>query len=175
MNHSCEPNCGAGNAIQIIAMRSIEVGEELTFDYAMTDGSNYDEFTCSCGTSSCRGAITGNDWRSRSLHNRYQGFISPYLVRRKQAAEIARPLTKSEVEILMNRYDSQPREALSSALRIILGRPFAHWRSLVGALPISPERQSSLYRNCQDACDLLLTELNELRGAPFIGSLEMWD
>ncbi|MEY4026238.1 MAG: hypothetical protein RL438_1751, partial [Actinomycetota bacterium] len=37
INHSCEPNCGMRNATTIVAMRDIAVGEELTFDYAMSD------------------------------------------------------------------------------------------------------------------------------------------
>ncbi|MFN9901186.1 MAG: SET domain-containing protein-lysine N-methyltransferase, partial [bacterium] len=37
INHSCEPNCGTLGTSSVIAMRDIETGEELTFDYAMTD------------------------------------------------------------------------------------------------------------------------------------------
>ena len=31
-------------------MRDILAGEELCFDYAMTDTNDYDEFVCACGT-----------------------------------------------------------------------------------------------------------------------------
>ena len=66
VNHSCEPNCGLMGATVVVAMRDIAVGEELCFDYAMSDGSDYDEF----------------DWRLPELHERYSGWFSPYLVRK---------------------------------------------------------------------------------------------
>jgi len=171
INHSCEPNCGAGNAVQIVTMRDIKVGEELTFDYAMTDGSDYDEFTCACASPSCRGRVSGNDWRLLSIHRRFQGYISPYLVRRERASRRAQTLKKSDVEHMMSLYDQDSREALSYSLRIVLGRPFAHWNSLVGALPIPGSQRELLYRCDQQACDLLLTELNELRGVQIVDSL----
>ena len=46
INHSCEPNCGMRNATQIVTMRDVLEGEELTYDYAMSDISDYDEFRC---------------------------------------------------------------------------------------------------------------------------------
>ncbi len=82
INHSCDPNCGLLGATVVVAMRDIEVGEELTFDYAMSDGSDYDEFDCLCGTSRCRGVVTGRDWRLPDLHAMYEGWFSPYLARR---------------------------------------------------------------------------------------------
>jgi len=37
VNHSCDPNCGLVGAVLVVAMRDIEPGEEITFDYAMSD------------------------------------------------------------------------------------------------------------------------------------------
>ena len=173
INHSCEPNCGAGNATQIVTMRDIEPGEELTFDYAMTDGSDYDEFECLCGSHQCRGIVRGSDWRRRSLHERYAGFISPYLIRRARSSQQGRTLRKADVERLLSHYDTHPRQALSTALRIVLARPYAHWNSLVAALPLPTPQRELLYSADQGACDLLLIELNELRGEPIIASLAM--
>lgn len=82
VNHSCEPNCGLLGATVVVAMRDIAVGEELCFDYAMGDGSDYDDFSCLCGTPRCRGVVTGRDWRLPELHARYAGWFSPYLARR---------------------------------------------------------------------------------------------
>lgn len=84
-NHSCEPNLGFIGQVGLIAMRDIEAGEELTFDYAMSDGSPYDEFECHCGSPNCRGRVTGNDWRLPELWRKYDGYFSPYLARRIQA------------------------------------------------------------------------------------------
>jgi uncharacterized protein len=82
INHSCAPNAGFGDARTLVAMRDIAVGEEICFDYAMCDGSEYDEFTCLCGTAECRGRITGRDWQNPALWERYGGYFSPYLQRR---------------------------------------------------------------------------------------------
>lgn len=84
-NHSCDPNIGFIGQIGLVAMRDIEVGEELNFDYAMCDGSVYDEFDCYCGASNCRGRVTGNDWKNPELWERYHGYFSPYLARRIEA------------------------------------------------------------------------------------------
>jgi len=81
-NHSCEPNLGLTGQIGLIAMRDIAVGEEVCLDYAMCDGSDYDEFQCTCGTPSCRGRITGQDWKRPELWELYDGYFSPYLQRR---------------------------------------------------------------------------------------------
>jgi hypothetical protein len=81
-NHACSPTCGLRGATVLVAMRDIEPGEELTFDYATCDGSAYDEFACACGSVSCRGKVTGNDWMRPELQLRYRGWFSPYLARR---------------------------------------------------------------------------------------------
>ena len=81
-NHSCDPNAGMSGQIGLIAMRDIQVGEEVCFDYAMCDGSDYDEFDCSCGAANCRGRITGEDWKRPELWEKYDGYFSPYLQRR---------------------------------------------------------------------------------------------
>lgn len=82
LNHSCEPNCGLSGSILLIAMRDIVVGEEITFDYAMCDSSDYDEFACMCGAPTCRGVITGADWRDPLIQAKYDGWFSPYINKR---------------------------------------------------------------------------------------------
>lgn len=79
VNHSCHPNAGVKGQIMLVAMRDIAAGEEVCYDYAMTDGSAYDEFECQCGASECRKHITGEDWRLPELWTRYEGYFSAYL------------------------------------------------------------------------------------------------
>ena len=81
-NHCCDPNVGLTGQIGLIAMRDIQPGEEVCLDYAMCDGSDYDEFDCTCGSPSCRHRITGEDWKRPELWERYEGYFSPYLQRR---------------------------------------------------------------------------------------------
>ncbi len=77
-NHSCDANLGVRGEITFVAMRDIRAGEELTHDWAMTD--NDDSTTkCQCGSSNCRGVITGKDWQRPDLQNKYAGYFSAYL------------------------------------------------------------------------------------------------
>ncbi|MFC1687896.1 SET domain-containing protein [Patescibacteria group bacterium] len=78
INHSCDPNCGIQGSLVFIAMRDIEPGEEITFDYAMSESSKF-TIDCNCGKSSCRKKITGEDWKLQELQNKYNGFFSDYL------------------------------------------------------------------------------------------------
>jgi hypothetical protein len=85
INHSCDPNAGLDGQIAIVALTRIQPGEEITIDYAMCDGSPYDEFDCACGSPICRGRVSGDDWRNPGLWERYAGHFSPYLERRIRA------------------------------------------------------------------------------------------
>ena len=58
-----------------IDMRDIEAGEELTYDYAMTDSGNYD-MACKCGSLNCRVRVKGSDWMNPELQERYKGFFA---------------------------------------------------------------------------------------------------
>jgi hypothetical protein len=82
INHSCNPNAGLEGQIKVVALRDIAVGEQVCFDYAMSDGSPYDEFECFCGSPQCRHYITGEDWRLQDLQERYHGYFMPYLQKR---------------------------------------------------------------------------------------------
>lgn len=82
MNHSCDPNAGMNGQIILVAMRDIQPGEQVCFDYAMTDGSDYDEFECHCGSPNCRHFVRGTDWRIPALWERYAGYFMPYLEKR---------------------------------------------------------------------------------------------
>jgi uncharacterized protein len=77
-NHSCEPNIGVRGEIVFVAMRDIAAGEELTHDWAMTDDDS-DSMACRCGAASCRGTVTGKDWKRPDLQERYAGYFSAYL------------------------------------------------------------------------------------------------
>ena len=79
INHSCNPNCGFTNAHTLVAIRSIAPGESITFDYAMSDTNSFIEFPCGCGTSICRGRLTGNDWQRGDLQVRYAGWFAPHV------------------------------------------------------------------------------------------------
>jgi len=82
INHSCDPNCGLKNAYQIIAMRDIHEGEEVCFDYAMSEAVEHFFLHCECGSKQCRKIVTGNDWRIKDLQIRYGKHFSPYILKK---------------------------------------------------------------------------------------------
>jgi hypothetical protein len=69
-------------------MRDILPGEEICFDYAMSDSTPYDEFICGCGAPNCRGTVTGKDWQIVELWDQYRGYFSPYLQRKIDSLHI---------------------------------------------------------------------------------------
>jgi SET domain-containing protein len=79
INHSCEPNCGMAGTSSVQALIDIEIGKELTFDYAMSDSSQYDEFKCACDKDKCRDKITGMDWKKKDLQVKYRNYFSAYI------------------------------------------------------------------------------------------------
>ncbi len=82
INHSCAPNCGIAGGVLVVAMRDIEAGETLSFDYAMCTGSNVNEFECGCGATTCRLKVTGDDWMLPELQIAYRSYFSPFLTKR---------------------------------------------------------------------------------------------
>ena len=65
INHGCDPNCESvieGRRVFIEALRTIQPGEELKYDYSIgrdrSDPPNVDEiWACHCGSEQCRGTM----------------------------------------------------------------------------------------------------------------------
>jgi hypothetical protein len=65
INHGCDPNCESttvNKRIFIEAIRTIQPGEELSYDYQIQrdddDAPNVDEvYACRCGAKNCRGSM----------------------------------------------------------------------------------------------------------------------
>jgi hypothetical protein len=84
-NHSCDPNLWHDGAFEVVARRDIATGEELTVDYATSAGAAGLAMRCKCGTGSCRGEVTSDDWRIPLLQERYAGHWVPALAARIRA------------------------------------------------------------------------------------------
>lgn len=82
INHSCDPNCGIKDLFKVVAMRRIEPGEEITFDYEMTEKSDWWRLHCQCGSPLCRKKIGNFKNMPRSVRNRYAGYISEWLLQK---------------------------------------------------------------------------------------------
>ena len=76
INHSCDPNCESvveGRRVFIHAVRDIEAGEELLYDYWYVVDDGYDMealrrlYPCRCRSARCRGTLARPPRRRRSL------------------------------------------------------------------------------------------------------------
>ncbi|MEK6859569.1 MAG: SET domain-containing protein [Nanoarchaeota archaeon] len=66
-NHSCNPNAFIRGKNELVALRNIKTGEEITFDYSTTMDDNEEKIKkagrtlwtmkCNCGSKNCRGII----------------------------------------------------------------------------------------------------------------------
>jgi hypothetical protein len=69
--------------VVVVAFKDIRAGEEITFDYAMTDancsGIACVEMECLCESKNCRKVVTGDDWKRLDLQTKYRGYFSTYV------------------------------------------------------------------------------------------------
>ncbi len=57
-NHSCNANTGYAG-LNVVALKNIQKGEELTLDYASFLDETAEPFNCQCGSPNCRGRVSG--------------------------------------------------------------------------------------------------------------------
>jgi SET domain-containing protein len=72
LNHSCVPNCEAGivrQRIWIYALRRIQAGEELTYNYGLGLGG-FEDRPCHCSASTCVGFIVDEQYFATVRHRR---------------------------------------------------------------------------------------------------------
>jgi uncharacterized protein len=82
INHSCDPTALLVGADTLLARRDLLPGDEVTYDYATSDANPHHGFVCRCSAATCRGRVTGDDWRHPGLQATYGEAFSPYLLRR---------------------------------------------------------------------------------------------
>jgi hypothetical protein len=60
INHSCSPTAGirlTGKGYELLALRDVQVGEELTYDYSTYIANPRERLSCCCGSASCRSEV----------------------------------------------------------------------------------------------------------------------
>lgn len=78
INHSCDPNTWL-EGLDLVARKSIPVGEPLTVDYATFCGPTMTPFECSCGATECRQIIRGTDFMLPDVRARYGDHVSDFI------------------------------------------------------------------------------------------------
>lgn len=80
VNHSCDPNAGLKDDVYLMALRCIEEGEEIYFDYSTSMEGDPWTMECGCGLPCCRSQIGSfgtlppnvrNDYLSRGVVQRF--------------------------------------------------------------------------------------------------------
>jgi len=103
-NHSCDPNAGIMNDRKLIALRAIEMGEEIRFDYSTTMSEGHWTMECRCGQPTCRRVILDFHHLPPITQNRYLqlGIVQRFIVnevRRRSPARRAVRRTRAIREL----------------------------------------------------------------------------
>lgn len=80
LNHSCNPNEGIKNNRNIVAMKPIKEGEEITFDYAMNNVDNW-TMKCKCGCKNCRKEISTFDVLDEETKKKYSNYVLDCIIK----------------------------------------------------------------------------------------------
>jgi len=89
VNHSCQPNAGIRQDRDLVALRPIQAGEEICFDYSTTMEEQSFTMNCGCGTLRCRRVIADFSTLPREVQEEYldngivMGFIARNALRQK--------------------------------------------------------------------------------------------
>ncbi len=95
-NHSCDPNAGIVNDCVLIALRTLEPGEEIRFDYSTAMSRDHWTMECRCGQPTCRKVVLDFHHLPPITQNRYlqlgivQRFIVGEVRRRSPARRVVR-------------------------------------------------------------------------------------
>lgn len=81
INHSCNPNAALTGKKTLIAMENIRAGEEICFDYSMTDVDSYYHITCNCGEKNCRIEIRAIYSVPIEVFKKHMPYVSKYFQR----------------------------------------------------------------------------------------------
>lgn len=85
VNHSCDPNCGLrfeGEDLLLVALRDLEAGEEVSFDYSTCLVAEPPLDSCGCGSARCRGKIEAFQSLPTEMQERYlEADVVPAFVR----------------------------------------------------------------------------------------------
>lgn len=81
LNHSCNPSCGIKGKVQIIALRNLKAGEEITIDYSTTEMDTLWQMKCNCGSKNCRKIIKSVQFLPEKVYKKYIPFVHTYFMK----------------------------------------------------------------------------------------------
>ncbi len=101
INHSCDPNAYVefkDGRLYLIALRDIEIGEEITFNYLTTeyDLNDNEVFICNCKSHNCYKVIKGFKHLSLNEKLKLKDYLSPFLKRKLEEELKNSPIESSD-------------------------------------------------------------------------------
>jgi SET domain-containing protein len=76
INHSCDPNVAQVTKRKMVAIKDISAGEELSFDYSLTESEEgWMIKNCSCKSENCRGKIEAITTLPKSVYRKKEKYI----------------------------------------------------------------------------------------------------
>jgi hypothetical protein len=78
MNHHCEPSTKIVDR-NVIALRDIAAGDDVTFNYNTTEYDMAEPFTCRCGSAKCVGLVRGARHLTAEQRTDVEGSLADYL------------------------------------------------------------------------------------------------
>jgi hypothetical protein len=115
VNHGCDPNAAIRDDFVLVALRAIELDEEILFDYSTTMSEGDWTMECRCGSPACRGRILDFGELPEALQERYlalgvvQRFISAQIA--SAAVGPLRPRSRGATRRTQSRRRSTTRRA----------------------------------------------------------------
>ena len=77
MNHSCDPNAACLGDDALVAIRDIQPGEEVAYDYATSEIDEWlwPDWECGCGAPNCRRVVSVRDCLNPAFRERYKDHL----------------------------------------------------------------------------------------------------
>ena len=81
-NHSCDPNCGINEHLELITIKPVSKGEELTWDYSTSMLERHWTMKCNCGAARCRGIVEDFDRIPANFQREYieKNIVLPFIL-----------------------------------------------------------------------------------------------
>lgn len=88
-NHSCNPNCGINENLELVTICDIIKGEELCWDYSTSVLERHWTMKCNCGEKNCRNIVTDFDLLPFNVQMKYlkMKIVMPF-IRQNMTAHI---------------------------------------------------------------------------------------
>lgn len=78
VNHSCDPSTGFLDSTTLVALRDLQKGDEITFDYSLVTADGW-TMECHCGAKNCRGTVSDYKNLPKEVKEKYKDVTSEWI------------------------------------------------------------------------------------------------